>query len=201
MPTSRPPSTTGTRSRSWSSSIRNASSRSVDASIVKSGGSAISCNVVVCGSRPGATTCETSVLRVTTPSSLPSPQTSTARTAGSDSRSPAACALSVPSSAPGSGTIASRTCWLMGRPAHERGKRHKERAEGERPSWVDPPRLQRSGHLVDPRHEGGLTQRDSLLLGQSPDAVERVGKLLGEARTDLVARPEQAAEVLHPLEV
>ena len=34
-----------------------------------------------------------------------------------------------------------------------------------------------------------------------PDAVERVAELLGEPRADLVAVPEQAAEILHPLEV
>ena len=40
-----------------------------------------------------------------------------------------------------------------------------------------------------------------LRVGELPDTVERVAELLRQPRADLVARPEQPAEVLHPLEV
>ena len=51
------------------------------------------------------------------------------------------------------------------------------------------------------RRRARRPQRRSLLLAKVPDAVERVAELVGEPRADLVARPEQPAEVLHPLEV
>src|SRR5207253_6494276 len=66
-PTSRPSSTTGTRSRSCSSSAWNASSSGVSASSVKFGGSKIARSSVSRGCSPAATTSRTSVLRVTTP--------------------------------------------------------------------------------------------------------------------------------------
>ena len=52
-----------------------------------------------------------------------------------------------------------------------------------------------------PADERRAAQRDRALLGERPDAVERVAELLREPRADLVAIPEQAAEILHPLEV
>ena len=62
-----PPSTTGTRSASHSSSRPNASSSGSSGSIVQFGASASSPTGVERGSRPAATTRSTSVLRVTTP--------------------------------------------------------------------------------------------------------------------------------------
>ena len=83
-PTSRPPSSTGTRSTSCSSRKRNASSSGsvgVDRDVRRLGDRRRS--VVERGSRPAATTSRTSVLRVTTPTSAPSSSTTkTARTSG-----------------------------------------------------------------------------------------------------------------------
>src|SRR5205823_13772881 len=68
-------------------------------------------------------------------------------------------------------------------------------------SRIDPPGLQCGTDLVDPGNECGLSQGDALRLGKLPHPVERVTELFGEPRADLVARPEEAAEILHPLEV
>src|SRR6188768_2830292 len=70
-----------------------------------------------------------------------------------------------------------------------------------RASREDPPRVEGGGDLADPRRERRLAERHAPLLGEIPDAVERVGELLRELRPDLVARPEEPPEVLHPLEV
>src|SRR6266508_1964301 len=139
----------------------------------------------------------------------------------SEMRSWRACSSTSTSST----AAASSFTWLMGRPlAHGRvegewGNREvpplhqrrgfvgetwfppRERAEGERRSWVDAARLQGAGDLVDAAYERGLTERDVLGLRELPHAVERVPELVGEPGADLVARPEEPAQVLHPLEV
>src|SRR5438067_600363 len=158
----------------------NAASRSSPASSVKIGGSAIARSGVVFGSSPAATTSRTSVFRVTTPMSVPSSQTNTARRSASFSRSPAAWALSPASSVTGFETIASRTRATL---------------------REDPTGLERAGDLPDRRHHRGVPERQLLLLGELPDTIERVAHLLREPRADLVAVPEQAPEILHPLEV
>jgi chromate reductase len=92
-PTSFPSSVTGTRSRSASSRKAKASPSGVAESRIAIGSSAMNPTGVVRGSSPFATTSRTSVFRVITPTSLPSSQTSTARTSGRISASPASCAL------------------------------------------------------------------------------------------------------------
>src|SRR5207247_6466359 len=68
-------------------------------------------------------------------------------------------------------------------------------------SRVDPPCLQCARDLVDPGDERGLPKRDPPRPGELPHPVERVAELVREACTDFVTSPEQAAEILHPLEV
>src|SRR5438105_7550311 len=68
-------------------------------------------------------------------------------------------------------------------------------------SRVDPPRLERGRHLANPPHERRVPERHRVALGELPDAIERVAELVGEPASDLVAVPEEAAEILHPLEV
>src|SRR4051812_2287987 len=181
-PTRRPSSTTGTRSKSFSSRNANASWSADDDSIVAFGGSAMSPRRVAFGSSPAATTCPTSVLRVTTPASRSPSVTNTARTSGRASASPATRALAPASSDSGSGTIASRTSSSIS-------------------LRVDATGLQRGRHLADRGDERGVAQRDAAIQRDVPDAVERVGHLVGEPAADLVAVPEEAAEVLHPFEV
>ena len=60
---------------------------------------------------------------------------------------------------------------------------------------------ERGGDLADRGDHGGLAQRDVLVLGDRVDATEGVAHLVGQLAPDLVAIPEQPAEVLHPLEV
>src|SRR5215208_6838222 len=126
-------------------------------------------------------TSRTSVLRVTTPLNCSASQTKTARTSGLASRRPASCAVASAGSEAGSGTIASRTR-LIG-------------------SRVDSARLERSRHLADPCDERRVPQRQALLRREIPDPVERVRHLLPESDARLVAAPEQAPEILDPLEV
>src|ERR687891_479067 len=71
----------------------------------------------------------------------------------------------------------------------------------ERRSRIDAPRLERGRDLADPRGERRRPETDVALLGEVPDAVEGGRELLGELRPDLVARPEDAPEILDPLEV
>src|SRR5919106_255147 len=71
----------------------------------------------------------------------------------------------------------------------------------ERRSRIDAPRLERGRDLADPRGERRRPETDVSLLGEVPDAVEGGRELLGELRPDLVARPEDAPEILDPLEV
>ena len=52
-----------------------------------------------------------------------------------------------------------------------------------------------------PETSAAVRSETLALLREIPHPVERVGELLGELRADLVARPEEAAEVLHPFEV
>src|SRR5207247_3584972 len=82
-------------------------------------------------------------------------------------------------------------------------RRHRAGPGGRRGSWlwIDPARLARSGDLVDARDERCVAQGQPALVRQLPDAVERVRELVREPAADLLAVPEQAAEVLHPLEV
>src|SRR5262249_45023281 len=119
----------------------------------------------------------------------PSSVTKIARTSPlSAKKRPASCALAPAASVVGSGTIASRTIsGLIVRILDDSG--------------VDTASLERRSDLADRGHHGCLAQRDLLVLGHGVDAVERVAHLVGEFAPDLVAVPEQAAEVLHPLEV
>ena len=100
------------------------------------------------------------------------------RTSGRASAWPASCALSPTSSVGGSATIASRTIVR-----------------------IDPARRQRPRNLADGGDQRGLPQSDTELVGQIPDPVKRVTDLLGELVPDLVPPPEQPPEILHPLEV
>src|SRR6478672_12842891 len=68
-------------------------------------------------------------------------------------------------------------------------------------SWVDAARFQRARDFVDPGDERRLPQGDALFVRKLPHAVERVAELVGEARANLVARPEEPAEILDPFEV
>src|SRR5215208_390804 len=72
---------------------------------------------------------------------------------------------------------------------------------GRGPSWVDAPHLQGGRDLADRSDERPAPQAHPLLLVQRPDALECVAELVVQPGADLVAVPEQAPEVLHPLEV
>src|SRR5262249_26116308 len=68
-------------------------------------------------------------------------------------------------------------------------------------SRVDPPRVERGRNLANRTDQRRAAHRQMLLLGQSPDPVERVAQLVRKLGPDLLAVPEQPAEILHPLEV
>src|SRR5581483_10937521 len=68
-------------------------------------------------------------------------------------------------------------------------------------SRVEPPRLERRRNLADPGDERRLAKRQPSLLVELPDPLEGVAELVLEPGADLVTAPEQAAEVLYPLEV
>src|SRR2546421_3535888 len=137
-------------------------------------------SATVRGSSPAATTAPTSVLRVITPTSVPSSaDTNTARISGlSAKQRPASCALARSDKVVGSGTIASRMTLT-------------DRS----------PRLERAGDLANSGHHRRLPERDRLLFRHSPHAVECIGHLVRELEANLLAVPEQATEILHPLEV
>ena len=64
-----------------------------------------------------------------------------------------------------------------------------------------PSRIQRVRDLVNRGRERRLAQSQVPILGQVPHAVEGVAHLVLETAANVVAAPEQPAEVLHPLEV
>src|SRR5207248_822123 len=195
-------------------------------------------SATVRGSSPAATTAPTSVLRVITPTSVPSSaDTNTARVSGlSAKQRPASWALARSDKVVGSDTIASRMtltraprrrrlppgearlrrrlttlaagCCAGGArsyylycPSHRPLASFASVARGTRVSRVDPPRLERAGDLPDRGHHRGLPERDRLLLRHRPHAVECIGHLVGKLDANLLAVPEQPAEILHPLEV
>ena len=84
------------------------------------------------------------------------------------------------SSVRGSATIASRTRSLTGR-------------------CREPQSAPATSRI--PATSAALRSESPCSLREAPDAVERVVELVGELGADLVAVPEEAAEVLHPLEV
>src|SRR5947209_14478221 len=195
-------------------------------------------SATVRGSSPAATTAPTSVLRVMTPTSVPSSaDTNTARVSGlSAKQRPASWALARSDKVVGSDTIASRMtltraprrrrlppgearlrrrlttlaagCCAGGArsyylycPPHRPLASFASVARGTRVSRVDPPRLERARDLADRGHHRRLPERDRLLFRHGPHAVECIGHLVGELDANLVAVPEQPAEILHPLEV
>src|SRR5712691_5564333 len=153
-------------------------------SAVTATGSATSPTAVERGSRPAATTRSTSPSHVTTPTSRSPSTTSTARTSGRVRSSPASCTLAAAGSAFGSVSIASRT-----------------RVTPKTVLRKQAARVECRRHLADADDEGGAPQGQLLLLGKLPYSVERIAHLLRQPAPDLLAPPEQAPEILHPLEV
>jgi hypothetical protein len=66
---------------------------------------------------------------------------------------------------------------------------------------VEPALLARREDALAGHRKGGGAQRDLVAVGGVPDVLQRADHDLVQAHVDLVLGPEEAAEVLHPLEV
>src|SRR5215211_6090426 len=63
------------------------------------------------------------------------------------------------------------------------------------------PCLERIRDLPDTRHEGRAAKGERLGLGERPDALERVAHEVVQTSAAFLPAPEEALDVLHPLEV